>query len=228
MGVGGRVPRQRISTTAGRGRAGEGWASLAKGRAGAKSRRGSKIWILWEKMEELGGVAVWPQVRLGTMALTAQDEALGPVNNPPRPTPGFTLAAAGLVEAVTRSQAEDILGRLTCRHSGGCLCACVCTRVCLGGAVAGATLRSHLGLGRGPSCQFPGPAPGVPAPPVDNGVSVSKATLAPPTSTLHPGPFCRPRASEDTVAGCPGSLSPYHIPHKTTSKELGRGCRAPW
>lgn len=105
-------------------------------------------------MEELGGVAVWPQVRLGTMALTAQDEALGPVNNPPRPTPGFTLAAAGLVEAVTRSQAEDILGRLTCRHSGGCLCACVCTRVCLGGQ----WLEPHFGpiwaLGEGLPVSF--------------------------------------------------------------------------
>lgn len=104
-------------------------------------------------MEELGGVAVWPQVSLGSKALTAQLEALRPVNNPPHPTPGFTLAAVGLVEGVTGLQVEDILGRLKCRHSGGggCLCACVCW----GGPVAGATLQSCLGLVQGSSCQFP-------------------------------------------------------------------------
>lgn len=112
---------------------------------------GSKIWTLWEKTEELGGVAVWPQVSLDAMALTSQQEALGPANSPPHPTLGFTLAAVGLLEGVTGSRVGDILGRLKCKHSGGDVCA----PVCWGAAAAEVTLRCCLGLGQGPCCRWP-------------------------------------------------------------------------
>lgn len=62
-------------------------------------------------------------VSLGTAALTARQEAEEPVSNPPHPTPAFPVAAVGLVEGVTGSQAEYILWRLTCRHPRGCTCA---------------------------------------------------------------------------------------------------------